>query len=149
MADLYSNEYYLYDRIDEIPYNIIAHLVKNEEDLWKLLYYPDANALNKDNLTLQQKSEIVYDGQTDMSQYHVFTNSLTDDAMTATSAIMRIYFAGIYPTNRNVAIATFELDVLSSNKIIQLSDHFHRNRALKMMQCVLRTLNGADVDPVS
>ena len=48
-----------YSEMPQIPYQIIATLLTEKsqlaEDFWKLLKYADADALDKDNLTYEEK----------------------------------------------------------------------------------------------
>ena len=67
--------YNQFDNLPYIPYNIIVNIFNNE-DLWKLIYYPDYDCLSKPALTDAQKSELIWKNQDRMEEYNIFLTSL-------------------------------------------------------------------------
>ena len=63
-----------------MSYEILKYLILNNEDIWKLLKYTTPDALSKPNLTLAEKTALIYNGETDASPYRVFRQSCADDA---------------------------------------------------------------------
>lgn len=143
-----NNVYNTYDKLNLLPYNIVVYLLTQSDDFWKLLNYTTPDALFQPNLTLDQKRNLIYGGQTDSTPYRVFFNALNDDAFNQEVAMVRLYISNIMPTNRIMSDITFGIDVLSHFKIIQLNDSYHSTRTLKLMQTLLSTLNGKDIDGV-
>jgi hypothetical protein len=46
--------------IKYLQYNITKFLINNNEDIWKLLQYADGNALSNNNLSKDEKLNLVY-----------------------------------------------------------------------------------------
>jgi hypothetical protein len=132
----------------EIPYKIMRHLMNNNEVLWKLCKYPELDALTKTNLTLAEKSEMIYKGGTitKESLCRVFTVKYTEDAVELTQTQMRIYMKHVYPKTYVTGMIDVFIDIFCHNKIAVLSDNMHRNRYDIMFEEVMKTLNGKNVD---
>ena len=52
------NNYNKYSQMSQMVYNIVEHLMLNNENIWKVLKYPDVDCLNKPNLTLAEKAAL-------------------------------------------------------------------------------------------
>ena len=64
MVDAVQSSYDKFENIPLIPYNLVNCLMDNNEDIWKLLAYNDANAWKSDSmhpdLTMTQKANLIY-----------------------------------------------------------------------------------------
>jgi len=127
-----------------MQYNIIAHLMQNNEDIWKILRYNDPDCLNKPNLTMNQKASLIYSGQPISTPYRVFMSAI-DDSFEEQVSLLRIFPDLIIPRSRSVADITFVIQVFSHVKCQYLSNY--TNRTVVLMQNVLQTLNGVDTIP--
>lgn len=135
------------NKLPLMPYKIIEHLMLNNEDIWKLLKYPDSNALSKPNLTIDEKSTLVYPGNgLDGSSYRVFMDYFIDDSFQIQCSVLRVYPAIISPKNRIISDVTFCIEVLCHSKITQLNNYTNRNTY--MLQQIIETLNGEDINGV-
>lgn len=76
--------------LPSVPYNIIAYLAQNDEDIWKLLKYNDYNALSKPNLSMKEKLDLIW-RYGPQEQFGVFLTPLVEDAITESKSIMKIY----------------------------------------------------------
>jgi len=140
-------EYNILSRLPLMQYKIIEHLVKNNEDIWKLLKYPESNALENTALSISEKSELIYPGGgMDADKYRVFMDILSDDSFTQQSSLIRIYPLVILPKDRIRADVTFCIQVLCHSKITQLCNYTNRN--VYMFQQIIETLNGSDINGV-
>lgn len=106
-----------------LSYRCIQHLINNNEAIWKLLKYSDSDAWSKSDLTIEQKGELIYSGQEDASQYHVFMDSEQPDVMTEETTVLRImpyYAVGV---NRTTGYIEVSMEVYSHYKINHLSNY--------------------------
>ena len=92
-----------------ISNNIVEKLVNDNEIIWKLLKYQDPDALNKENLTTQEKRDLIYKGWhyrdnelvlDEMNDKAVFRQPWIDDADTKQSTMLRIYLSSLLPNNK-------------------------------------------------
>jgi hypothetical protein len=143
MPDFLGNDYSKFTGLADMPYNIISYLLNNNDNLWKMIYYNDSDCLFKDNLTIDQKTSLIYNGQTDSSTYRMFMIDMVDDIVNTEYAFVKVFEAVITPNNRIVSTINFQIDVFCHNKINQMSNY--QPRTLRMKQEVLSTLNGANI----
>jgi hypothetical protein len=141
-----EHDYNQYVGFSEIPYKIMSHLIISNDIIWRLLKYPESNALSQANLSLDEKRAWVYGGQEDSTPYRVFTVKYTDDAVELRQTQMRIYMARVYPKTYVTGMVDVFIDVFCHNKIAVLSDSKHRNRYDIMFEEIMKTLNGKNVD---
>ena len=113
------------------------------EIIWKLLKYDDADAYSRPNLTLEEKSKLIYNGAAVLSKYNVFFDYMMDDAEDQMKTLLRIYPAEVYPTTRVTGICTVNLEVFTHSKINHLSNY--TTRVDVIIQTLLKVLNGVDV----
>lgn len=140
-----EKEYATYENITNISYKIIEHLMTNPdaEIIWKLLKYNDADAYSRDNLTLEEKAKLIYNGGAILSEYNVFFDYMMDDAEDEMKTLLRIYPAEVYPQTRVTGICTVNIEVFTHSKINHLSNY--TTRVDVIIQTLLKVLNGADV----
>ena len=140
----------MYNEYEELPlasYNCAKYLLENNELLWKLLYYSDPNAYKNDsshpNLTTAQKGALIYDGNPVETNYRVFFDAGQDDAWTGANCVLRIAPFDIEPTNHIYGKVGMLFQCYAAYKINTLSNY--NIRTLRVIQQVLKTLNGAEI----
>ena len=133
--------YNLFNGYDEIPYNIINHLMDNNELIWKLLKYETPDAYLESDLTKEDKSRLIYAGQEDSMQYKVFMDVGQPDAATKEISMLRVANWHISPKNRTTGIVTVSFQVYNHYKVNHLSNYKTRNDV--MINEIIKTLNGA------
>ena len=140
-----ESSYNQYDGLQNFTLLIIQHLMLNNEDIWKLLKYDTQDALEKPNLTREEKAKLIYPGASggDMDDYRVFRTPYLDDLTTNQQAQLRVYLESITPDTRLYGTVDVNIEVICHVKMIELNDY--QNRAEASGWQVIITLNGADV----
>ena len=140
-----ESSYNKYDGLQNFTLLIIQHLMLNNEDIWKLLKYDTQDALEKPNLTREEKAKLIYPGASggDMDDYRVFRTPYLDDLTTNQQAQLRVYLESITPDTRLYGTVDVNIEVICHVKMIELNDY--QNRAESIVWQVIKTLNGADV----
>ena len=140
-----ESSYNQYDGLQNFTLLIIQHLMLNNEDIWKLLKYDTQDALEKPNLTREEKAKLIYPGVSggDMDDYRVFRTPYLDDLTTNQQAQLRVYLESITPDTRLYGTVDVNIEVICHVKMIELNDY--QNRAESIVWQVIKTLNGADV----
>ena len=140
-----ESSYNQYDGLQNFTLLIIKHLMLNNEDIWKLLKYDTQDALEKPNLTREEKAKLIYPGASggDMDDYRVFRTPYLDDLTTNQQAQLRVYLESITPDTRLYGTVDVNIEVICHVKMIELNDY--QNRAESIVWQVIKTLNGADV----
>ena len=135
-----------YSGIEMMPYKIIAYMVENNEDIFKLLKYNSPDALDQPNLTCDEKTSMIYGGQPNSTDYKIFSQPITDDAFTEMVSQFRVYPDIIIPENHIRGLVTFNFEILSHSKINTLNNY--STRLSWMLQNTIKTLNGINIDGV-
>lgn len=135
-----------YATLDGICHKVIQYLMMNDEDIWKLLKYPTPDALYKDNLTMREKSDLIYDAAGDSSKYRVFRCPFMDDVFDEQCAQLRVYIESINPDTTLYGTVDVQIEIISHIKIINLVEY--KNRLEVILQRVIKCLNGAYVGGV-
>lgn len=140
-----ESSYNQYDGLQNFTLFIIQHLMLNNEDIWKLLKYDTQDALEKPNLTREEKAKLIYPGASggDMDDYRVFRTPYLDDLTTNQQAQLRVYLESITPDTRLYGTVDVNIEVICHVKMVELNDY--QNRAESIVWQVIKTLNGADV----
>lgn len=140
--------YAKYELLEDLSYNIISHLLYSEdaEIIWKLLYYKDADAYKKPNLTLEQKRSIIYSGQEEATSYRVFMDKNMADGIYTEDTYLRIFPFSLTPVDRTVGICTVGFQIFSHFKVNTMSNR--RTRIDTILSALLKSLNGVDVKGV-
>lgn len=130
---------------DEIPYQIINHLMDNNELIWKLLKhnYPDAWKNTVPNLTKAEKAKLIYNGEESIKNFRVFMDTGQSDAVTEEISVLRISHWHIAPKGRTVGIVTISFQVYAHYKINHLSNYKTRNDVI--VNELIKTMNGVQV----
>ena len=128
--------------IRNLQNKVVEFLINNNDELWKLLYYPDNDAPYKPNLTKDEKRKLIYKGEEDESPYRVFLQSYQDDLVEERQSRMYVDIHRIKPITIQQSIVTISIEIMSANKILTLTDGTNRNTLL--LQNIISTLNGQD-----
>lgn len=124
-------------------YNCISHLLENNEGIWKLLHYNDADAWKKPNLTMQEKRSLIYAGQPDETLFRVFISEKQPDAWVHEACVLRIFPFGITPDNRTVNTTIMVFDVYSHYRIDTLSNY--TTRVDTIVEELIKVFNGSNI----
>lgn len=135
--------YGTYDLISTIAYDCVKYMINNNELIWKLLKYTTPDAWNKDNLTHEEKSQLIYSGQPDTSNFNIFLDSKQPDVETKEKTMLRIMPYYAVGMNRTVGLIEVSMEVYSHYKINHLSNY--KTRIDTIAQQLLETFNGATV----
>ena len=132
----------------QIPYKIILYLVKNNQNIFKILKYDTADALSKPDLSIEEKMQMIYVDDTDDSEDHfgLFLKPLIGDELTKQCTQLRIFKVSMTPTDRVSAILNYEFDTICGSKmsLIYDEDGIPCSRIDIMEKEILSTLNGVD-----
>ena len=148
-----SMAYNSYKEMPQLPYKVIAALLTEEsqmaEDFWKLLKYTDVDALEKDNLTYDEKVALIWTGDSVEQKYNVFLKPLIgssmDDAEAQTQ--LRVFRFTTMPTNRFEAIITIEADFITNEKTALVYQNGLLCERTDLMESMfLDIMNGRDID---
>ena len=137
------NNYNKYSQMSQMVYNIVEHLMLNNENIWKVLKYPDVDCLNKPNLTLAEKAALIYKGQTDSTPYRLIMQNFSDDAYDQMQTRLHIFIDTVKPKTYVWGTVDIMFEIASHNKIIYMNEYLNRNEYV--MQQLIETLNGQDV----
>lgn len=129
-----------------LAYNILSYLMTNNENIWKLLKYNTTNALSYGDLTMDEKRSLIFNGTGDSENFNVFRSPFVDDAFTSEVSQLRIYALTINPNNRSLSTIDFAIDCITHVKLCNIDGC--KNRAEVMVEEVIKTLNGQDIDGV-
>lgn len=135
-----------------IPYKILEALLTEEsqiaEDFWKLLKYADVEALEKDNLTYNEKIELIWKGESIEQNYNVFLKPLVGSSLDTAEAQtqFRIFRFTNMPTNQFEAIITFEADFITNEKTALVYQNGMLCERTDLMESMfLNIMNGRDI----
>jgi hypothetical protein len=126
-----------------LSYNCIKYLINNNELVWKLLKYNAADAWNKADLTQDEKAALIYAGQQDTSQYHVFMDSKQPDVLMDETTLLRIQPYYAVGMNRTVGYIEVSMEVFAHYKINHMTNY--KTRIDVIAEELLAVFNGSDV----
>lgn len=110
-----SRVYNRYKGISSAPYTIFSHLMKNDEDLFKLLKY-EIDPLSKANLSSKEKRAMIYQGGDGSSDCHIFFQESTEETITVATTQLRIFIAGTIPGDLS-GLVTYGFEIITHSKI--------------------------------
>ena len=148
-----SMAYNSYKEMPQLPYKVIAALLTEEsqiaEDFWKLLKYTEVDALDKDNLTYDEKVALIWTGDSVEQKYNVFLKPLIgssmDDAEAQTQ--LRVFRFTTMPTNRFEAVITIEADFITNEKTALVYQNGLLCERTDLMESMfLDIMNGRDIE---
>lgn len=148
------NDYNKYDQIDMLAYSAVSKLLTDNENIWKMLYYPDPKVLidpiSFPDLTSAQKRALIYRGQQeDTSDFRVFfTGGNNNDAFVERVTLLRIYPLTTIPDNNIIGTTSVVFECISHYKVdtIYNTESSYSARSLTIIKEILKTLNGQSID---
>lgn len=150
-----GNNYQAYTSFKEVPqfpYKIIeVFLTSNEEmveKFWKLLKYVDVDALEKPNLTYEEKIDMIWNGDSVEQKYNIFLKPLIGSSLDTAEAQtqLRLYRYTISPNTRLEAVIAFEADFITNEKTcLVYQDGILCERTDLMETMFLDIINGRDI----
>lgn len=138
-----QQNYNKFSNFDGISYECIRYLMKNDEEIWKLLYYNDADCWNKTNLTESQKAGIIYDGTPDETSFRVFMDPGQDNSWTIQACVLRVTPILATPDNYVFGTMCVGFEVYSHYKINHTSAY--KTRLDMITQRIIEVFNGAEI----
>lgn len=126
-----------------LSYNCIKHMMKENELIWKLLKYTDSGAWGKPDLTQEEKAALIYAGQQDTAEYHVFMDGKQPDVVMGETTMLRIMPHSAIGLNRTVGYIEVSMEVYSHYKINHLSNY--KTRIDTIAEELLALFNGINV----
>lgn len=137
--------------LPSIPYAIMSYLATKDEIIWKLLAYNDYNALDKSNLTFQQKMDLIWVPEKNklQSEYGVFLTNLVEDAISESKCIMKLYNYYVHAKELYKSTVVYSFDFLyGGNMSLVEYDGIPVSRGDLFINRILTILNGANVGGV-
>lgn len=138
-----SESYNDFSSFSKLSYNCISVLLSQNELIWKLLKYAEADAWNLPNLTYEEKVAMIYNGQGDSSLFRVFMDGKQPDVLMEESTLLRIMPHFAVGLNRTYGYIEVSMEVFSHYKINHLSNY--QTRIDTVVGELLSTFNGTSV----
>lgn len=132
------------DNIDKLWSDIGNQIVSNQNIL-KLLYYNDEDALTKDDLYLNQIRDIVGKGE-DKKLQRIFKTPFNDDIVDELKSELRFYIPLLQPNNLYLASVTFNFEIIVHNSLWELTEG--RLRPVRILQELLQQFNNYDIKSI-
>jgi hypothetical protein len=150
ILDSIQQAYNKYTLLPNIPYNIATYLMDSAdaELIWKLLKYDTNDAWNKTNLAKSEKGALIYKGvgAPANSAFRVFFDAGMDGAWEIQATILRISPVAIIPKTYVTGVQSIRFEVYTHSEINMLSNY--NPRSLSIIQKLIETLNGADIEGI-
>lgn len=141
-----QDSYNKFIQFPSVSYNIIKYLLEHEEQIWKVLYYTDPNAWNKPNLTMQEKTSLIYSGHSEEQNFRVFMDVGQDNSWTVEACILRISPLTLVPQQYVNGYMSVLFEVYSHYKINTMDNY--TTRVDYATQRLIEILNGAEIDGI-
>lgn len=142
-----------YREMPQLPYKVIASLLTETseaaENFWKLLKYADIDALDKPNLTYEEKIALVWTGDSLEQNYNVFLKPLIGSSLDTAEAQtqLRLFRYTTMPTSRFEAIITLEADFITNEKTALVYQNGLMCERTDLMESLfLDIMNGRDIE---
>lgn len=136
-------DYNSWEQVNMFSYNCISYLLQSNESIWKMLYYMTPDCLDKPNVPMNIKRNLIYNGQTDSSSFRLFMDGSNNDAFTQQCAILKIYPGLLIPDNHIIGTTSIAFDCLVHYKVNTLNTY--ATRSLTMITELIKTLNGINI----
>ena len=141
--DIGQTAYNDFSEIPTLSYKCIKYMMDNNELIWKLLKYTDADAWNKPNLTQEEKVSLIYAGQQDSSKYSVFMDGKQPDVLVEEKSLVRIMPHYAKGWGRTIGYIQVSMEVFSHYKINHMSNY--QTRIDTITGELLGLFNGASI----
>lgn len=154
---------------DRIIYYLISPNKKNKDeikytkDIWKLIYYSDANALNLPEPNYRDIVKLISKPNQPQTESRIFRSPHFEDAWGEQCSLIKTYIDSIVPNNALYSTVNIGVDVIVHNKIIDINVSENDSssiidivdgieykistisRVSALTKAILYLLNGADV----
>ena len=118
------------------------------EKFWKLLKYVDVDALEKPNLTYEEKIDMIWNGDSVEQKYNIFLKPLIGSSLDTAEAQtqLRLYRYTISPNTQLESVIAFEADFITNEKTcLVYQDGILCERTDLMETMFLDIINGRDI----
>ena len=132
----------------DLPKLIVDYLFNNSPEFWKLLKYVDVDALEKPNLTYEEKIDMIWNGDSVEQKYNIFLKPLIGSSLDTAEAQtqLRLYRYTISPNTQLEAVIAFEADFITNEKTcLVYQDGILCERTDLMETMFLDIINGRDI----
>lgn len=102
------------------PNNKSAEALQATHKIWKLLYYDDINALNKELPDYKEVIKLICNDNITQTNYKIFRSPHFSSAWTNQVMLLKVYVDQILPTDRYKAVVNFGIDVVCNSQIINV-----------------------------
>lgn len=134
--------------LPNIPYNIITYLANNDEIIWKMLKYSDYEALDKPDLTFDEKKSLIWK-YGPQENFGVFLTGLIEDAIAESKSIMKCYQYYIHASSLYTSTIVYAFDFLYGGQMSLVKyNGVPVSRGDLFINRILTVLNGAYVGGV-
>lgn len=134
--------------LPSIPYNILVHLAKNNEIIWKLLKYNTYDALLQPDLSFSEKMSLIW-RQGAQDNYGIFLTNLIEDAIAESKCIFKLYNFYNHASALYNSVAVYAFELLYGGKMSLVNyQGMPVSRGDLFINQILLTLNGAEVGGV-
>ena len=100
-----------------IPYKI-ATAILNNDNLCKLLFYDTYDCLSMENLTDNQKEEMIWKDDVDtIDSCRIFLTNTNSKIATKSKTILQCYKFDTSPTNQIISVVCYRFDILFGSDI--------------------------------
>ncbi|MGL4453542.1 MAG: hypothetical protein ACRCTZ_20475, partial [Sarcina sp.] len=116
---------------------------------WKILKYPTYDCISKPNLTIEEKSMMIWKNQDNSQDYNIFFNNVVDNMILDSKTLLKLYKFDGSPETHIVSTLSYQFDFLYGTKI-SIIDYYGIpcNRGDALEAEILKTLNGVEVSGV-
>jgi hypothetical protein len=131
--------------LDNVIENMILKLMIDSEDLWKLLKYNDFNALANDNLTMEEKKELVEIKQPLKNSNKPFklVPYMNGQVLGEETTEIRIYPYNTNFTNETYVTQSVSIEIITHYNNYLIKDGF---RVERIKSEIIRALNNFNYD---
>lgn len=113
------------------PNNKTPEALKATYKIWKLLYYDDIDALNKELPSYKDVIKLICNNNITQTNFKIFRSPHFSSAWTQQNMILKVYVDQILPTDRYKAVVNYGIDVICNSQIINVrSEMFKWKREL-------------------
>lgn len=137
-----QSNYNNYQGSSWIPYNLVEFLIENE-NIWKLLKYSTADALEKPNLTRQEKVDMIWAGEDQQDDFNVFLIPMVENIQPKQTTLMRIAVYKVLPNSPFYGDILIGIHLLTQTKLGVIKDR--RARLDVLFDEIMSTLIGKNV----
>lgn len=141
-----------YSNVPYIPYKILEVLLTEDSvevnKIWKLLKYTTTDCLSKNNLTDEEKDDMIWRGESLEQDFNIFLKPLISSSLDTSESQtqMRLYRYNTMPTTKFDSTILFEIDFVTNEKTCLVYDQgMLCERADLLVNTFLQIFNGRDI----